>query len=35
MVGAIIAEVAVLGDSPALAAMLLVLSGIIAYLRKP
>jgi putative oxidoreductase len=35
MVGAIIAEVAVLGDSPAPAAVLLVLSGIIAYLRKP
>ena len=34
MVGAIIAEVAVLGDSPAPAAVLLVLSGIIAYLRK-
>ena len=34
MLGAIIAEVAVLGDSPALAAALLVLSGIIAYLRK-
>ena len=35
MVGAVIAEVAVLGDSPAPAAVLLVLSGIIAYLRKP
>jgi putative oxidoreductase len=34
MVGAIIAEIAVLGDSPAPAAVLLVLSGIIAYLRK-
>ena len=34
MVGAIIAEVAVLGDSPAPPAILLVLSGIIAYLRK-
>jgi putative oxidoreductase len=35
MVGAIIAEVAVIGDSPAPPAVLLVLSGIIAYLRKP
>src|ERR1700732_1429920 len=35
MVGAIIAEVAVTGDSPAPPAVLLVLSGIIAYLRKP
>ena len=35
MVGAIIAHVAVLGGSPAPAAVLLVLSGIIAYLRKP
>ena len=35
MVGAIIAEVDVLGDSPAPATVLLVLSGIIAYLRKP
>lgn len=35
MLGAIIAEVAVLGDSPAPAAALLVLSGTIAYLRKP
>ena len=34
MVGAIIAEVAVIGDSPAPPAVLLVLSGIIAYLRK-
>jgi putative oxidoreductase len=34
MVGAIIAHVAVLGGSPAPAAVLLVLSGIIAYLRK-
>ena len=34
MVGAIIAHVAVLGGSPAPAAALLVLSGIIAYLRK-
>src|SRR6202163_70869 len=35
MVVAIIAEVAVIGDSPAPPAVLLVLSGIIAYLRKP
>ena len=35
MVGAIIAHVTVLGGSPAPAAALLVLSGIIAYLRKP
>ena len=35
MVGAIIAEVAVIGDSPAPAAVLLVLNGIIAYLRRP
>src|ERR1700730_9661907 len=35
MVGAIIAHVAVLAGSPAPAAVLLVLSGIIAYLRKP
>jgi putative oxidoreductase len=35
MVGAIIAHVAILGGSPAPAATLLVLSGIIAYLRKP
>jgi uncharacterized membrane protein YphA (DoxX/SURF4 family) len=34
MVGAIIAHVAVLGGSPAPAAVLLVLSGIVAYLRK-
>ena len=34
MVGAIIAHVAVLGGSPAPAAVLLVLSGIIAYLRR-
>jgi putative oxidoreductase len=34
MVGAIVAEVAVIGDSPAPPAVLLVLSGIIAYLRK-
>jgi putative oxidoreductase len=34
MVGAIIAHVTVLGGSPAPAAVLLVLSGIIAYLRK-
>ena len=34
MVGAIIAHVAILGGSPAPAAALLVLSGIIAYLRK-
>ena len=35
MLGAIIAHVAVLGGSPAPAVVLLVLSGIIAYLRKP
>jgi len=35
MVGAIIAEVAVIGDSPAPPAVLLALSGIIAYLRRP
>jgi putative oxidoreductase len=35
MVGAIIAHVTVLGGSPAPAAVLLVLSGIIAYLRGP
>jgi putative oxidoreductase len=35
MVGAIVAHVAVLGGSPAPAAVLLVLSGIIAYLRRP
>jgi len=35
MVGAIIAHVAVVGGSPAPAAVLLVLSGIIAYLRRP
>ncbi len=34
MVGAIIAHVTVLGGSPAPAAVLFVLSGIIAYLRK-
>ncbi len=34
MVGAVIAEVAVIGDSPVPSAVLLVLSGIIAYLRK-
>jgi uncharacterized membrane protein YphA (DoxX/SURF4 family) len=34
MVGAIVAHVAVLGGSPVPAAVLLVLSGIIAYLRK-
>ncbi len=34
MVGAVIAEVAVIGDSPVPPAVLLVLSGIIAYLRK-
>jgi putative oxidoreductase len=33
--GAIIAHVTILGGSPAPAAALLVLSGIIAYLRKP
>ena len=35
MVGAIIAHVTVLGGSPAAAVVLLVLSGMIAYLRKP
>ena len=35
MFGAVIAEVAVIGDSPVPPAVLLVLSGIIAYLRKP
>jgi putative oxidoreductase len=35
MVGAIIAHITVLGGSPAPALVLLVLSGIIAYLRKP
>jgi putative oxidoreductase len=35
MVGAIIAHMTVLGSSPAAPAMLLVLSGTIAYLRKP
>jgi putative oxidoreductase len=35
MVGAIFAHVAVLGGSPAPAAVLLVLSAVIAYLRKP
>jgi putative oxidoreductase len=35
MIGAIIAHVTVLGGSPAPAVVLLVLSGIIAYLRKP
>jgi putative oxidoreductase len=35
MVGAIVAHVTVLGGSPAPALVLLVLSGIIAYLRKP
>ena len=35
MVGAIIAHVTVLGGSPAPAAVLFVLAGIIAYLRKP
>jgi uncharacterized membrane protein YphA (DoxX/SURF4 family) len=35
MVGAIIAHVTVLGSSPAAPVMLLVLSGTIAYLRKP
>jgi putative oxidoreductase len=34
MVGAILAHIAVLGGSPAPAAVLLVLSGMIAYLRK-
>jgi uncharacterized membrane protein YphA (DoxX/SURF4 family) len=35
MVGAIIAHVTVLGGSPAPAVVLLILSGTIAYLRKP
>ena len=35
MVGAIIAHVTVLGSSPAAPAVLFVLAGIIAYLRKP
>src|SRR6266481_7853648 len=35
MAGAIVAHVTVLGGSPAPAAVLFVLSGIIAYLRKP
>ena len=35
MIGAIITDVAVVGDSPVPAASLLVLSGIIAWLRKP
>ena len=35
MVGAIIAHMTVLGSSPAAPAMLLVLTGTIAYLRKP
>ena len=35
MVGAIIAHVTVLGGSPAAPAVLLVLTGIVAYLRKP
>jgi putative oxidoreductase len=35
MLGAIIAHVTVVGGSPAPAVVLLVLSGIIAYLRKP
>ena len=35
MIGAIIAHLTVLGGSPAAPAMLLVLSGTIAYLRKP
>jgi putative oxidoreductase len=35
MLGAIIAHVTVVGGSPAPAAVLFVLSGIIAYLRKP
>ena len=35
MVGAIVAHLALLGGSPAPALVLLVLSGIIAYLRKP
>jgi uncharacterized membrane protein YphA (DoxX/SURF4 family) len=35
MVGAIIAHVTVLGTSPAAPVVLLVLSGIVAYLRRP
>jgi putative oxidoreductase len=35
MVGAIVAHLAVLGGSPAPAAVLLLLSGTVAYLRKP
>lgn len=35
MLGAIIAHVTVVGGSPAPAVVLLILSGIIAYLRKP
>jgi putative oxidoreductase len=35
MVSAIVAHVTVLGGSPGPAVVLLVLSGIIAYLRKP
>ena len=35
MVGAIIAHLTVLGSSPAAPAILLVLTGIIAYLRRP
>ena len=35
MVGAVIAHVTVLGGSPAAAIVLLILTGIIAYLRKP
>jgi putative oxidoreductase len=35
MIGAIVAHLTVLGGSPAPALVLLVLSGIIAYLRKP
>jgi uncharacterized membrane protein YphA (DoxX/SURF4 family) len=35
MVGAVIAHLTVLGNSPAAPALLLVLSGTIAYLRKP
>jgi uncharacterized membrane protein YphA (DoxX/SURF4 family) len=35
MIGAIVTDVAVVGDSPVPAASLLVLSGIIAWLRKP
>ena len=35
MIGAIIAHVTVLGSSPAAPLVLLVLTGIIAYLRKP